>query len=825
MKKLFLLLSCLSSFYSFSQIRGTVTDEGGLPLPFVNIYIENTYIGTTSNEKGQYELNIQNREQVAVIYQYLGYKTQKHILQINQFPHYFDVRLKEENYNLQEVVLSSTENPANGIIRNAIANRKQNSMKTARFTADFYSRGIFRLKNAPKKILGQEIGDFDGALDSTGTGILYLSETVSKIIFEKPDNLNEKIIASKISGRDNGFSYNTARATIYDFYDNTIQFSISMISPIAENAFGYYKYSLDGTFYDERNNLINKIKVIPRRDTEPVFEGYIYIIEDSWAIYGIDLDIKGYRMKEEFLDVMKLKQNFSYNETNQIWAKNSQSLEFEAGAFGIKFTGKFTHVYSNYNFKQDFDKKTFSKEVLSFEENANKKDSTYWNVMRPVPLTEEENSDYIRKDSIQLVRKSKPYLDSIDRKNNRFKIDKILTGYSYQNSEKNWRLNYSGFLKMPHFNTVQGWNLSTDLSYTKRNDDDRKYTTFGTRFNYGFAEEKLRVTGYFSSRLDAKTNSFLNFSGGSQVVQFNQNQPISPFLNSMATLFFKENYMKLFEKNYVSASYSQEVINGLFASASLEYAERKPLFNNTDYVLIKNNKEYLSNNPLDPTDFVNAGIERHNLMKFNLNTRINFGQKYISRPDGKINIANNDYPTLILGYEKGFAGNESNYNYDFVAGRISYEKSLGNKGTFAINLKGGKFFNAEEISFVDYRHFNGNQINVSAENRYLNNFNLLPYYSRSTNDSYMETHIEHNFDGFIMNKIPLLNKLKSTLIIGYHQLAIPDVKPYQEFSVGLDKLGFGKFKLLRLDYVRSYNGSQYVGDGFMFGLQLLSIFD
>ena len=327
------------SLSNFAQIRGTVTDDKGNPLPFVSVFEENTYAGTTTNEQGKYQLNVKEIGGNIITIQYLGYKTQKHILQINQFPHYFDVRLKEENYNLQEVVLSSTENPANGIIRNAIANRKQNSMKTARFTADFYSRGIFRLKNAPKKILGQEIGDFDGALDSTGTGILYLSETVSKIIFEKPDNLNEKIIASKISGRDNGFSYNTARATIYDFYDNTIQFSISMISPIAENAFGYYKYSLDGTFYDERNNLINKIKVIPRRDTEPVFEGYIYIIEDSWAIYGIDLDIKGYRMKEEFLDVMKLKQNFSYNETNQIWAKNSQSLEFEAGAFGIKFTG------------------------------------------------------------------------------------------------------------------------------------------------------------------------------------------------------------------------------------------------------------------------------------------------------------------------------------------------------------------------------------------------------------------------------------------------------------------------------------------------------
>jgi len=825
MKKLILVVSFLCSFYSYSQIRGTITDETGLPLPFVNIYIENTYIGTTSNEKGHYELNVQNREQVAIIFQYLGYKTQKHIITIPKFPHYFDVKLKEENYNLQEVVLSSTENPANGIIRNAMANRKKNSMKTARFTADFYSRGIFRLKNAPKKILGQEIGDFDGALDSTGTGILYLSETVSKIIFEKPDNLNEKIIASKISGRDNGFSYNTARATIYDFYDNTIQLGISLISPIADNAFGYYKYSLEGTFYDERNNLINKIKVTPRRDTEPVFEGYIYIIEDSWAIYGIDLDVKGYRMKEEFLDVMKLKQNFSYNETNGIWAKNSQSLEFEAGAFGIKFSGKFTYVYSNYDFKESFDKKTFSNEVLSFEDNANKKEASYWNAMRPVPLTEEENTDYIRKDSIQMVRKSKPYLDSIDRVNNKFKIQKILTGYTYQNSEKNWRLNYDGLIKMPNFNTVQGWHLSTDIAFTKRNEENRKYTSFGTRLNYGFAEERLRATGFFSTRLNAKTNSFFNASGGSQAVQFNQNQPISPFLNTMATLFFKENYMKLFEKNYLRASYSQEITNGLYASASIEYAERKPLFNTTDYVLIKNNKDYLSNNPRNPNDFVNAGIEKHNLVKANLNTRINFGQKYLSRPDGKFNIANDDYPSIFLGYEKGFAGNESKYNYDFIAGRVFYEKSLGNKGTFAMNLKGGKFFNANEISFVDYKHFNGNQINVSAENRYLNNFNLLPYYSHSTNDSYMETHIEHNFDGFIMNKIPLLSKLKSTLILGYHQLAIPDAKPYQEFSVGLDKLGFGKFKLLRLDYVRSYNGSHYVGDGFMFGLELLSVFD
>ena len=813
------------SFVANAQVKGKITDEMGEPLPFVSIYIENTYIGTTSNENGFYELNVQNKEQVKLVFQYLGYKTQKHILNITKFPFYFDIILEEENYNLNEVIVNSKDNPANAIIRSAVANRKNNAEKTARFTADFYSRGIFRLKNAPKKILGQEVGDFDGALDSTGSGILYLSETVSKITFQKPDKLKERIIASKISGKSNGFSYNTAQATSYDFYDNSVELGINMISPIAENAFAYYKYTLEGTFYDDNKNLINRIKVTPKRDAEPVFEGYIFIVEDSWAIYGIDLTTKGYRMKEEFLDDMNLKQSFSYNTSNALWAKNSQSLTFEAGAFGIKFNGKFTYVYSNYDFKEQFEKKTFSREILSFEEEANKKDSLYWKTMRPIPLTEEESNDYIRKDSIQTLRKSKPYLDSIDAKNNKFNLLKVLSGYSYQNSMEDWTLRYDGVLKLIHFNTVQGWHISTGLSYIQRNEETRKYMNFGVNFNYGFSEERFRTTGFFGMRLNTKTNSFLNITGGSKAAQFNSSNPISNLINTISTLGFEDNYMKLYESNFAKAAYQQEVINGLYVVGSLEYSERKPLFNTTDYVFINQSKVYTSNNPLDPDDYLNPAIEKHNLFKANLNARIIFGQEYLSRPDGKFNMRNEKYPTLFVGYEKGFAGNETGYNYDFIAGRLYYEKTVGNKGSFAINLKGGKFFDAETISFVDYRHFNGNQTHVSTADRYLNEFNLMPYYSYSTNDSYMETHIEHNFEGFIMNKIPLLNKLKSTMVLGYHQLAIPHTKPYQEFSVGLDKLGFGKFKMLRVDYVRSYNGSAYLGDGVMFGMKFLGVLE
>jgi hypothetical protein len=809
-----------------AQIKGTITDDKGIPLPAVSVFIENTYNGTSSNDQGSYELNVESPGNYSLVFQYLGYKTLKKSVNVAQFPFVLNMQLTQENIDLAEVVINFRDNPADKVIRKAIATRKDNSDQMARYKADFYSRGIFKLKNAPKKILGQELGDMDGSLDSTGTGIIYLSETISKIMYEKPSNFKEKIIASKISGDDNGYSYNSARGSAFDFYSNTVSLGAKMISPIADNAFGYYKYVLEGTFQDENNQMINKIKLIPRRDAEPVFEGYLYIVEDSWAIYGVDVEIRGYRAKQEFMNTMNLKQNFSYNNKTHIWSKNSQSLEFNAGAFGITFLGKFTHVFTNYEFPDEFSKKTFTNEILSFEDNANKKDTTFWNTTRPVPLTAEETKDYVKKDSLQILRKSDTYLDSIDTKNNRFKIFDIVTGYSYKNSKKNWTLRYDGLvdLKSVSYNTVQGWNLNSGLSYTTFNEENGKYTQVKSTFNYGFAEDRLRVVGNFLHRFNTQNYATVSISGGSMVSQFNANAPISKLINSVSTLFFKNNFMKLYNKEFVTVAYGQDVVNGIYASASVAYEQRKNLFNTTDYVLIKNTGTFTSNNPLAPSDYATPAFEMHHLTKLNIGTRIRFGQKYISRPDAKLNLPNEKYPALFFNFEKAFAATNKNYEYEQLSGRIYYNKTIGNKGSFTTNLKGGTFFNAENISFIDFEHFNGNQTRIGTSASYLNVFNLMPYYTNSTNNSYFELHAEHNFEGFVMNKVPLLNKLNSTLIVGFHNLAVPDRKPYQEFSIGLDRLGFGKFKLFRVDYVRSYQNG-FMGDGIILGLQILNFLD
>jgi Family of unknown function (DUF5686)/CarboxypepD_reg-like domain len=814
----------------FGQIKGTITDDKGNPLPYVNVVLENSYNSTSSNTLGKYELQVKTAGKQSIKFQFLGFKTQKIMVDVLQFPFTLDVVLQEEVYHLNEVVIDKKVNPAIAIIKNAIANRKENSDKTARFQADFYSRGMMKIKDLPKRIMGMKVDlgeDMASNLDSTGSGIIYLSETVSKIVFEKPNKLKEKIIASKIAGNDKGYSYNTARSTAYDFYENTLPFQLKMISPIADNAFNYYKYKLDGSFFDENNQQIFKIKVLPKRDKEPVFEGYIYLVDESFAIYAVDLDIKGYRMQNEFMEKMNVKQNFNYNANNKIWAKNSQSLDFVAGAFGIKFSGKFNYVFSNYQFQDRFDKKTFGNEIVSFEDNANKKDASFWDSNRPIPLTVEEKVNYIKKDSLQIIRKSQKYLDSIDKKHNKFSFSDILMGYSYRNSYQKHSFDYKGLLDISSFsfNTVQGYSLSSGFGYSNWAGDEKgKNTDFRTIFNYGFSEQRLRVSAEYEHTFNNQNYAQIKISGGTKVSQFNNANPILNIVNDVSTLFFKNNFMKLYNLEFAKINFSQDIANGINLNTNLEFQQRKPLFNNTDYSVINSDKPYTANNPIDPNDYLNAGFETQHLFQFGLHFKINFANKYLSRPDGKFNLRNRKYPTLFIHYEKTFAASNQNYNFDQLNTQVYYNLDLSNKGNLALNLKAGKLFAASNISFIDYKHFNGNQTHIGTADRYLNVFNLMPYYQNSTNDAYLETHTEYEDQGFIMNKIPLLNRLKSTLILGLHNLAVPNRSPYTEVTVGLNNLGVGKFKLFRLDYIRSFS-NQNPSDGIIIGCKILNAFE
>ncbi len=822
MKYIYTITFILSFLTTTAQITGTVTDSDGEPVPFAGVFIKDSYIGTSTNAEGLYQLNYSKKGPAIIIFQSLGYQTNEVEVSLEKFPYQLDAVLRMETTSLEEVVVRSDENPANRVIQEAINSREANRLKSASYTANFYSRGLWRMEDVPEKFLGQEIGDLDGSLDSlTRSGIIYLSETVSEIAYQAPDNFKEFITASKVSGNDQGFSANSAEQADFNFYNNNIDLNNKIVSPIADYAFNYYRYKLLGTFFDNNNFLINKIEVISRRPKDNTFNGVIYIVEDQWDIYGLELTTTGQNINVPIIKELTFKQDFSYEPSSNDWVKRNQNLTFSFGIFGFKGNGRFIANYTDYNFSPQFDKKSFGPETLAFNREANKKDSLFWKSIRPIPLTDVETAEYVKKDSIAAVRDDPKYKDSVDQVRNKFRPLEVLTGYTYRNSNKNYSISYDGVLGLGNvegFNTVQGFIIGSGISYNKGFDDDYNRNLYSSvRINYGTADDRLRYDARVTYRFNRTNRRVISIAGGTQVNQINSTQPISGLENSISSLFFERNFAKFYESDFARINYSEEVANGFYVNSSIGYERRQPLENTTDQVwFTQSDVDYTSNNPINLDQGRLGFIEEHELLKVSAGLSIRPGQKFQSYPDRKFNINNEKYPTIRLSYEGGFAASEDNFNYHQISASIWQNFDQGNLGRSSYYINAGTFFNADGISLVDAQHFNGNQLRFKLEALNPYGFGLLNYYDYSTNESYAQAHIQHDFKGYLLGKIPGLNLLNYDLIVGAKAL-MTQRKPYFEVSAGIDNIGFGNFRPFRVDYVRSITSDRNYG-AFVFGI-------
>ena len=308
----------------------------------------------------------------------------------------------------------------------------------------------------------------------------------------------------------------------------------------------------------------------------------------------------------------------------------------------------------------------------------------------------------------------------------------------------------------------------------------------------------------------------MSISGGVKTAQFNGREPISKLDNMIRSLLRRENYIKIYEKEFARIAYSEEIKNGVYFSSSLEYANRKPLFNTTNYSFARQSKTepYTSNNPLDPTDYTSAAFTDHKIATLNVGASFIFNQKYLSYPDRKFNVGNTKYPTLSVRYRKTFGASNGELNSDLFVASLKQNIDAGNYGKLAYKIRGGIFLNKKDIAFMDNLQANGNQLLFITDNQ-LSSFGLLEYYRFFTNDRYAEAHIEHNFKGALLGKIPLINKLNFHLVGGAKALFMADKNPYTEYSVGLANVGFGKWRFLRVDYVNSFHAG-IKNEGFLF---------
>ena len=801
---------CFTAFGQKVTLSGKVTDQNGKAVPFASVYVKNTTNGASANIEGDYSLSLLPG-QYDLQFKAVGYKQEtRHIdLKSNTT---LNTTLSTEVYDLKSVTVNAKgEDPAYAIIRKAIKKRKAHLSEVKAYTCEVYIKGLQKLLAAPKKFMGfdiQKAGKEIG-LDSNRRGIVYLSESESKLSYQYPGQIHEEMVSSKFSGSNQMFSFNRASDAKVNFYENFQSWnSLSnrpFVSPVSDNALFYYRYKLLGTS-TENGVVINKIKVTPRRGHDPCFDGVIYITDDSWRIYALDLYITS-RANINFVDTLRINQQFM--PVGNTWLQSSNRFDFSGGLLSFKLKGYFVSVYKDYDLNPVFKKHEFN-ELLHIPQKVNKNDTTYWNSERPLPLTDEEKTDYKKKEILAKKRESKPYLDSLDKETNKVTpASVVLTGVNIINRYKRAFYHIDPLITSIQFNTVEGPVINYGFSFRKQADTNtNKVIAFGAKLRYGFSDH------LFNANANAQIpvgDFYLNVSGGSEMADLNNLAPISPLFNSIYTLFERENYLKIYQKQFAAATLSGRITGGWQASASFEWANRKWLPNTNNYSFFHpGNHEFTSNNPLIPGQDVPLFSENQSF-KVTLRTTYDFSNKYETYPFGRRYLPS-DYPTIGLTFTKGFKNIfGSDVDYDLLSADISKKDiSMSVYGRTSFFIGAGKFLNAGNLYFPDYKQFSGNQILFYQNNT--NSFLLLDYYRFSTYTEYIEGHIEHNFSGFITNKIPLIRKLKLQEIVDFNYLATPELHNYYELGFGLQYLN------IRVMYGTSFNNSSNVKNGVRIGV-------
>ena len=840
---LFFVLSVLCcTAVRATRVTGTVRDEKGNVLPYSSILVKGTTRGVTAGGDGRYSIELAPG-QYTLVCQYVGYGRQEKAVSVGTAGLEVDFRLSLQQLSMAEVVVRpGGEDPAYAIIRKAIKKRRDYENPLDSFTCEAYIKTLMRTRSLPKRILGQKIEESDKkdiGVDSAGKGIIFLSESLTKVAFKRPDKIKLEVLSGRQSG-SNGYGFSIP--TFINFYKNNVAVlgdqlnPRGFVSPIADAAMNYYRYKFLGSYFEDGKE-VNEIQVIPRRKYEPLFSGTIDIVEGDWRIHSLDLRL----LKEsqlEILDTLEIKQIHApvqgaagasgAGSAATVWQVKSQVIYFTVKFLGIDAVGNFLNVYNNYDIAPVFRKRFFNNVMIRYDTAGNRKTRAYWDSIRPLPLEPDEKVNYIIRDSIYRYSRdsmgTKANRDSLLKRQGPVKVGQLLIGGFYRSDFRRPRpLRYSmeGLLPNVSYNTVEGINLTVAGRISKRLPGGAGDLSFSPHFRYGFNNKLFNAWGELNldrrsfdregDEVSASRQSW-TLAGGRRVAQYNPDNPISELVNAVYTLFWGQNYMKIYESRFAELRSATRFDNGMRLNIKALFEDRQPLENTTGYSFVKQSNRAFTVNY--PQEIPNAPllVAPHQALVTTVSWEYQPGQRYIEYPNRKVSIGSK-YPTFAISYSKGWEGVlGSEVNFDKWSFSVWDAVNFKLRGELKYRFSLGGFLNANSVYIQDYQHFNGNQTLLASP--YLNSFQVAPYFSNSTTgDFYATAHLEHHFNGFLTNKIPFFRRLNWHLVGGGNAFYVSGGEHYEEMFWGLENL----FKLLRVDMVSSWRDGRYWLTGVRFG--------
>jgi hypothetical protein len=812
---LFLFVGFSSVAQSFI-IKGRVTDsENNDPIPFANLIVKGTTIGTVCDFDGYFTLKVPKPiDSLSAIY--IGYKMRTKKVQGAQ-NQTLNFQLNEAGIDLKEVVIRPGENPAWPILRQVIKNKEFNDKRNLiSYEHESYNKMEVDIDKLSEKFKKKKIiKKIQNVLDSIGkvTGEdgqtllpFFVSESISKFYFKNnPPKTKEFIEKTKISGLGSNEGSVVSQLVgssfqDYNFYRNWLTIvNKEFVSPIADGWKIYYDYVLEDSTQTSTGDWIYRIEVTPKRPQDLAFKGTIWINRSDWALTRLDLLITK-EANLNFIDKIKVQQELVKTSAGP-YLPSKNRVTIDIANLSKNWAGMIAKFYtSNKDFVVNKPMAAdFYEKPIELDDNIHKSDDSFWNSRRHDTLSITERNVFKMIDTVKKIPAVKTYVEI---------VNILINGH-----KRIGNIDYGPYLYTYGWNNVEGHRVR--LGFRTNQFFSRKwiysgYLAYGTRdeqWKYGLnlthiISRKRWTTASIEHRYDLEQLALID--------------------NSIAAnnLFFAFTRLGNIDRSrpYYSRSlkvnFSREVRRGLTVNLSSNlwnFLPARGFYNFGFYNQARHNE-------IGSDSSISKSFET---AEFSAEVRYGRDEQFIENENQRISLGANRWPILSLRYTAGIKGLafgnlfSSDLNYHKVQFTAVKFVRYGILGTGKFTLVSG--ITPSVVPYPILRSHLGNQtpfLNLSA-------FNMMQFFE-FVSDRFASLNYQHNFEGLLFNSIPMIRKLKWRFVATGNVLfgnvnqrnfeLIPKTvdgvvldgfqsldpgKPYAEVGYGVENI----FKLIRVDFI------------------------
>ena len=809
-------------------ISGKTTDElTGEALPFVSVVLKGTTAGTISDATGKYRIETTVKAS-EILFSFIGYETISKTISPGKVQT-INVSLKLSSINLDEVIVTyerkayrNKGNPAVELIQNVIDHKDFNRAEAFDFLEyKKYEKVQFAISNISENFkessMFNKFGFVFDNLDTTkriGNAVLpvFIKETLSDYYYRKdPTASREVILAEKTIDLERYI--NNRGATNYlnylyqniNIYDNEILFLTNkFLSPIAGTAPSFYKYFIDDTLVVNDINCV-RMFFAPRNKSDFLFHGYLYITMDSsYAVRKIDMGINE-DINIDWVQNVSIVQDFEQStDKNWILSKDEISIDFGVIRNTTGLYGQRTISYKDYKMNEPISENIFKGPEKLIRIDPASTNPDYWDSNRLVPLTKSEKQVYSTIDSLNQMPEFRRRMDII-----------TMFTASYLNLGK---IEIGPVFSFYSYNTIEGSRFRFGGRTTT---DFSKKITLDGYLAYGVSDNTLKYNGGITYSLTPRTIYQFPVTSIRASYQKDVRIPGQELLFSQS-----DNILLSFKRGVNDKFFMNNIFRLDFLHEFENHFSYQPGYSfNRQYSY--GNLNFISSDTLAATD----AISHLNISELYVNLRYAPNESFYQGKTYRTSFPNRN-PIIQLKIAGGSNLIYNDYNYLRLQFNISRRYYISILGYTDVALEAGKIFGQVPYPLL-YMH-RANQTYAYQKYSY-NLMNFLEFVS----DQYASVNIDHSFNGFILNKIPLIKRLKFREIVTFKALygsiaRINDPaynhnlltfpaddagtpltytltnKPYIEAGVGLSNI----LRIFRVDFIKrfSYTDNPNVDD-------------